>query len=367
MTVFTINMQTLSPLHIGDGGELRQDFDFVIHKERTYRLDEDAVLRAKEDALRPGRDGRYPPPGRLLDKDDFQNPELFRYVLRGALRSGKTYASLKSCIKDIHDQPYIPGSSLKGAIRTALAWMGWDERINGISKRDFDSRKRPKHAGDELERKLFGKDPNHDLLRALLVSDLFGPQKPGEGIIVANAQVLTKKSAASPVELEAVKGDVAFTGSLTIDDTIFSPEAEKQLHLGNRRHWLEELVPRIKSHSKARISELVNWFEHADGCEQIAGFYRQLEGAMLGDNQALIQLGWGSGWDGKTFWTHLQQDAHLFEWLVRDFRMQRAGRGSPRQPGDPFPRSKRAAMRIGDRVAKPAAPFGWILMEVNPA
>lgn len=364
MSTHPITLKTLSPIHIGDGNELRQGFDFVIHNNVTYRLDEDAILQAKESQLKPGAGGRYPVPGALLGAADFNNDRLFRYMVRGFPRSSKTDARVKSFIKDVYDRPYIPGSSLKGALRTALAWAGWKE-VNPTLDRSAVGRSRS-WAGQPLERKIFGRDPNHDLLRALQVSDLFGPSHAGEGLLLVNAQVLTKKSQGSPIELEALPGDIVFNGSLTVDETLFADLAERELHFKNRKHWLDELLPRVQAHSQKRIERLLAWFESAESCESVARFYRQLSGAKLGQNQALIQLGWGSGWDGKTFWTHLQKDPVLFEVLVSDFRLHRAGQGSPpRKPGDPFPRSKRAAMIVKEGVARAAAPFGWALVEIE--
>jgi CRISPR-associated protein Csm5 len=364
MSNFELSLQTLSPLHIGDGDELRQNFDFAVHEGRTYRLNEDAILLAKADVLRPNREGIYPTPGQLLAAPDFLNPTLFRYSLRGFPRSSKTDARLKSFIKDIYDRPYIPGSSLKGAIRTALAWTGWQE-VRPHLDRSTLGRSRS-WAGQPLERKLFGPDPNHDLLRALHVSDLNGPGGPGSGLMLVNAQVLTRRNAGSPIELEAVAGDVSFTGSLTIDDLLFSEVNEKELHFNNRKHWLDEMIPRIQAHSKARIGELAQWFSAADNCEAIAQFYARLAGASLGPRQALLQIGWGAGWDGKTFWTHLQKDKLLFEQLVTDFRLHKAGRNTPpRRTGDPFPRSKRAVMVVKDQVLRAARPFGWVLIELE--
>jgi len=365
MTVYHVTLKTLTPLHIGDGDELRQDFDFATHNDRTYRLDEDAILSAKE-AQWSSLKGDYPPPGRLLVDADYSNAALFRYVLNGVPRSKKTDARVKSHIKDVHDRLYVPGSSLKGGLRTALAWTGWGEVKPRLERASIGRNK--SWAAQPLERKLFGPDPNHDLLRALHVSDLHGPAKAGEGLILANAQVLTKKSAGSPVEMEAVKGDMAFEGSLTVDDTLFGEMAERELHFANRKHWLDEMMARAQKHSLARIQQLAEWFEHADNCEPIARFYRQLAAARLGANAALMQLGWGAGWDGKTFWTHLQSDTRLFEELVKDFRMHKAAPGSPpRKPGDPFPRSKRAAMVVKEGVARPAAAFGWVLVELKTA
>lgn len=374
MTVYNATIQTLSPLHIGDGVELRQDFDFVVKGNRTYRLDEDAILLAKETKLKLDKNRRYLPPGNQLDEADFEKNEYFRYVLRGAPRSGKTYASMKSFIKDSKDRPYIPGSSLKGALRTALAWTGWDEVKPKLDRAAVGNSK--SWAGQPLERKLFGPDPNHDLLRALHVGDLSLPKREngdeptaGEGLLIVNAQVLTPKNAQSPIELETLPGDITFTGSITIDDTLFSDMAEKELHFRNRRHWLSELTARAQAHSQSRIEELLEWFEKADQAYAgVANFYRQLKDAQLGANQALLQLGWGSGWDGKTFGSHLQKDPALFERLIADFRMHKAGKDSPaRKVGDAFPRSKRAAMTVKNRVAQAVAPFGWVLLELTEA
>ena len=358
MTVYDVTLQILSPLHIGDGGELRQDFDFVVKNGRTYRLDEDAILRAKEDQLKPDRSGQYPLPGRLLAEADYRNQALFRYVLPGAPRSAKSDARLKSFIKDVSDRPYIPGSSLKGALRTALAWVGWTEVRPKLDRAAIGRRR--SWAAQPLERKLFGPDPNHDLLRALHVSDLFGPDAAGGGLQVINAQVLTTKNAGSPVELEAMIGDVAFHGTLTVDETLFSSSAERELRFSNRKHWLDELMARAQQHSQARIAELATWYDKAEGCEAIARFYHQLNEARVAANGAVLQIGWGAGWDGKTFWTHLQSDARLFEQLVSDFRLHKAAPGSPpRKAGDPFPRSKRAVMAVKQGVARAVAPMGW--------
>ncbi len=362
MTTYQLTLQTLTPIHIGDGEELRHGFDFVIYQGRTWRLDEDAILQAKWDAMglhRPGR-VRYPLPGEVLQGADFRNDGLFRYILRGAPRSRKADARLKTFIKDHQDRPYIPGSSLKGALRTALAWTGWKEINPRLDRKAIGNRR--SWAGQLLERKLFGKDPNHDLLRALQVSDLHGELNPDEALAVVNAQVLTRGSLQSPIELEALLPNRTLTGTVTIEDYLFSPQAERELRFGRRKRWLDELLPRVQEHSRARIERLLAWFESVDGAERVAGFYRQLYGLKLSNNQALVQIGWGSGWDGKTFWTHLQANEPLFEKLMRDFRLQhRRARGAPPTRAKDFPVSRRVVVS----KEKIAAPFGWAVITLE--
>lgn len=368
MAVFKLKLTTLTPLHIGEGRELRKDFDFAVQNGFLYRLNEDAVLQAKISKLVPDRRGMYPLPGALLTAADYENMNLFRYILPGAPRSANTDARVQSCIKDVFDRPYIPGSSLKGALRTALAWAGWGEvRSAALDRADFG--RNSFWAAQPLERQIFGPNPNQDLMRALQVGDCVSPNTAGEMLIIANAQVLTLRTVGSPIELEAIGPNREFFGTLKVDDSLFSNEAEKTLHFGQRRRWLEKLVPRVQQHSLARIQKLEEWYGQVEGAERITNFYHKLASVTLAANQALIQVGWGTGWDGKTFWTHLQKNSDLFDQLVRDFRMNRAGRGY-RISGDPFPKSRRVVMAAkkdtnGQMVVKPAAPFGWCLLELD--
>jgi CRISPR-associated protein Csm5 len=371
MTTYKLTLRTLSPVHIGSGDEWRLGFDFVLHNGHTWIFNEDAILQAKWEQLgldQPVEKTGYPLLGSLLTEKDLEHAALFRYVLRGQPPSIKADARMKPFIKDPFDRPYIPGSSLKGAFRTALAWTGWKEiGLPPLKRNDIGNNRN--WAGKPLESKIFGRDPNHDLLRALQVSDLFGPKKAGEGLVALKAQVLTQKAAQSPIGLESLAGDVEFFGSLTIDQTLFQPIAAK-LGFSDRKHWLDQLIQRAQQHSQARLKILVDWFENitppAPSAEKIAAFYRQLQATKLSSGQALMQIGWGTGWDGKTFWTHLQKDEFLFEKLIADFRMDRAGRHSRRQPGDPFPSSRRVVMSGKKDEAKPVAPFGWVLITIEP-
>ncbi len=367
MTTYHLKLQTLTPVHIGTVDEWRLGFDFLLYNNQTWVLNVDAVLQAKEGQLQPDLKGHYPLPGAFITDSDLKNPSFFRYVLRGQPPSEKADARMKPFIKDPFDRPYIPGSSLKGALRTALAWTGWSDMKMPPLQRD-DIGKSKSWAGKPLEAKLFGKDANHDLLRTLQISDLFGPEKPGEGLIALKAQVLTQSAIQAPVGLETLASDIEFHGSMTIDETLFKPMAAK-LGFSNRKPWLDELLPRAQKHSRSRISRLVKWFEQvappAPNVERIIGFYRQILSLNLASNQAIIQIGWGAGWDGKTFWTHLQQNSVLFEKLIMEFRMDKAGKFSKRKPGDPFPTSRRVAVSGKKDEAKPVAPLGWVLVEIN--
>ena len=354
MTVYSVKLETLSPVHIGNGKTLKRDFDFVTHGNITYCLNVDLILREKEDQWKNNK-GSYPLPGKLLRADEYKN--FSRYTMRGIPRSVLSNAEVKSFIKDVYDYPYIPGSSLKGALRTALAWNGWNEVKPKLNRNAIGHRR--SWAGQRLEKKIFGRDPNHDLLRALQVSDMMQEKKKDKGLILVNAQVLTQNDAGSPIELEALKAGISLQGSIKIDDALFEDWAEDKLHFQNRKHWLYELIPRVNAHTQNRIDPLINWFNDA-GITKIAKFYTQVRDAKVGSHQAIFQLGWGGGWDSKTFGSHLKKNEHLFKKLLSDFRM-RKGHG----PIKDFPVSKRLVVKDDGTNIYPLAPFGWVLMTME--
>ncbi len=368
MSTYRLQVEILTPLHIGTGEELRHRFEYVVHQNKTWRLDVDRILESRYEEWQKltQRAGKMVTPAQLLRETDFQqHPEFFRYVLAGMPRSEKTYAALRECIKDPWDRPYIPGSSLKGAIRTALAWAGWEEAGIRLTRQSIG--RRAKFAAQPLEKRLFGPNPNRDLLRALQISDLHGPKKAGERLAVLNAQVVTRDGLQAPIPLEAVVG-ATFEGTLKVDDYLFSRHAQK-LGFRDRQHWLTaEFLPRLRRYSRARMEALADRFafyarHNIPGAADLVTFYQRLLTMRLPDNAVFLTVGWGTGWDGKTFWTHLQRDQGLFENLVRQYRLQRRPRGAPpRKPGDVFPSSRRVAVRGGKIVA----PFGWVLLRLYP-
>jgi CRISPR-associated protein Csm5 len=358
VTTYQLTLTTRSFLHIGDGQELHQDFDYAVFNGRTYRLNEDAILEDRGEAALAR--GRVPPPGRLLEPNDFQQGHYFRYILPGEPRSEKTYAMVRSCIKDVHDRPYIPGSSLKGALRTALAWAAWGEM--GLSWRLDGLDNRAKFASQPLEKRIFGRDPNHDLLRALRVSDLHGPQRPEDSLALANVQVVTHGGRGSPVELEVIRPKTVFTGTLSVDDYLLG-QAAGRLGFDGKQHWLSEMMLRVQRHSRQRLEQLSQWYQAAPECEKVQGFLQEL--ARFAERFVFLQLGWGAGWDSKTFGSRLQENPGQFEALIADrrYRLQPVrGRNKPgRRAGDPFPESRKVIISQD----RPVAPLGWVMLEMR--
>ncbi len=357
---YRVKISLLTPLHIGNGRVLLHEYDYTIANGKTWRINETALLDAQNvDDPHLAEQLMGAKPAQLLDPADFRpDSGFFRYVLSGAPRSKAEGAQLWEQLKDPFDKPYLPGSSLKGALRTALAWHAWQAR--GLRPDPTQVGRRREWAALAYEQRLFGRDPNHDLLRALHVGDS-KPVEPAQ-LMIVNARVLTRGGRlGSPIELEALRTDTSLVLALKIDRALFTEWARRAELPREGRDWLERLPQIVQAHSADRIRRELTWFGQISNATRLQDFYRQLSQARLGNRQCLLQLGWGAGWEDKTFGSRLQADQRFMERIISDYHLARGSR----KPGDPFPKSRRVAVGFRDGQEYPASPLGWVLMEME--
>lgn len=360
--LYDVTVMTLTPVHIGSGRELWHEYDYVIRNRRTWRINEDALLDAQDvEDPRLAEQLAQSRPAELLKPGDFrEDSPFFRYVLLGQPRSTGEGAQLREQLKDAFDRPYLPGSTLKGALRTALGWYAWGQRKLEPEGRLLNRDRR--FAARQYEAILFGKDPNHDLLRALQVSD--SEPLDVDRLMVANARVINRRGELkAPIEMEAIRPDSAFRLTIKIDRQLFSEWAQRQkLHLSGGE-LLEQLPRVVGTYVRQHCRREAAWFNGVRDGTRIAQFYQQLARAKTGDRQFLIALGWGTGWENKTFGSRLADNPAFMQRILRRGRRQNnAGEGIA------FPASRRVFVGVTEdgqgrrRETVQAAP-GWCLVE----
>ncbi|MCP4538874.1 MAG: type III-A CRISPR-associated RAMP protein Csm5 [Chloroflexi bacterium] len=354
---YSLNLMALSPLHIGTGRELLRDYDYAVHKGYTWRIDEDALLDA---ALGEGEFDETllrRPAAELLQPDDFRpDASLFRYVVKGIPRSKQKGAHLREQIKNVFDQPYLPGSSLKGAFRTAIFDHALAQNPQALDTRRLKDNR--KWAAQPIERALLGRNPNYDLLRALHVADSI-PLPANKSLSIENVQVITGGQPGSPIEVEALRTQVRLRASVKLDLSLFTAQAERELHLKDRLQWLQGLMTICRARVTPILAAERDWFAKRYPRSPVVGFYAQLHDLVtsMPDHRCLLQVGWGGGWINKTVGQRL--DDRQREDVIRNYRLARG----KRQRGDPFPRSRRVVL---DTQGQPVAPLGWVLIEMKP-
>jgi len=368
--IYDVTVTTITPLHIGSGHELLNEYDYAIRSGRTWRIDEDALLDAQNvNDPRLAEQLARLAPAQLLNPEDYQpGSRFFRYSLLGAPRSTGEGAQLREQIKDAFDRPYLPGTAIKGALRTALGWYIWGAR--NIEPESHRLKRRREFAAQEYEQMLFGKNPNHDLMRALHISD----SSPIEvdRLMVANARVINRRGELkAPIEMEAIRPETEFRLTLKVDRQLFSDWAKKGgLNLSGET-LLTQLPQVVGEHTQQQLTREATWFGGTQGGVRIAQFFQQLSQTKMGRRRFLIALGWGTGWESKTFGTRLLGNKPFMRYILSEYRLSRSRRGGSDSDKEiVFPASRRVFVGLmqdtqGRRVEAPQAVPGWCLVEMK--
>lgn len=370
-STFRLTVTTLTPLHIGTGNTLLRDFDYVTHDGKTWVISEDALadlLLDYEDELAKMAAGR--PASELLKSEDFHaDSPLFRYVLPGEPRSQNPGSVLQEQIKDPWDRPYIPGSSLKGALRTALFYAGYGGRNLQFRVAPSNDRINVKYVAQPLERDVFannvssGKAPNHDLLRALQISDS-APDEQKRLQIVNVTVSKNSQPSGSPIELEAIPSDVSFEMSLALDGYLLSNQIRRELgYVDDQLGWAQGLPQIVNSWTQDRLNiesqtnRSSNW---KNTFEQIKPVVDRFVADQT-SSEFIVQLGWGGGWDSKTLGKRLTDNKTEFSKLVNDSRYKMLRKGNF-VVGDVYPKTRRA---IVTRKMQPISLLGWVWVRME--
>lgn len=367
---YKVRVELLSPLHIGSGrADLVYDYDFVMEGDRILVMDIDKVLEAvPEGALRqPGE----PTISRLL-RSPQQRGACVAYSLRFRGAGPPSPQSLREYIKDGFGRPYLPGSSLKGAIRTALAWAQYLPPLNarelGESTREADQ---------NLERQWFvpatdveRRDlPHYDLLRSLKVGDLYPVGQAVMEALAVNTFSLRERSlrqrSPQPTFLEALGLGTVLEGEMALETYLFSAQAAK-LNFKAKSPLLRDMVQHYRDFAGALIQKELEFYRGY--APALVTFYErlELEQEKLSGHQFLLQIAWGAGWRAKTIGTKLEPreiEAVSNRWRRRDGRLElERWQRSPTFPNI-FPKTRRLVLG-GTQEAR--EPLGWVRVELTP-
>jgi CRISPR-associated protein Csm5 len=295
---FPIALTPLSPLHIGDGSQL-EAYEYTVVKERFYRILLDRLLTKLSAAERETLN-------RYVERDlvglrkfvrEHFSPEIAEYQAAASPRFREVYEEKLGQARNqlivfpflrSMGRPLIPGSSLKGALRTAIL-----NQLISAPIADSDA--------GRLEAKMLGylgeRGPSipNDPLKGLRVSDVsLSPEH-----IVAE-QIETKKKEGGrladlslqilqEVTVSVVTGqEIALSGEVRIYEGFLNQQTAP-LKQGLR--WIAEACNAFYRDQVLSAEE-----QYFRGLKSIEDVYLRIRQA-LGPNSFLVRLGWGSGLD----------------------------------------------------------------------
>jgi len=345
-----VKLTTLSPLHIGSGHVYTQ-FDTMVKGDYLYviEIDDTAKLLMKngktpeeiskvilEKAQQAGIKA-------LIEYYKLEPETIATHKIRldcSRVSFNEVHGFIKSPLYNIN---YLPGSSIKGAIRTALLWYHLSK--NGITF-NMDNYQQGKKDIDSIENNELGTF-NNSIMKYLHISDSIDKEQKQSCLMEINLASLGQTS----VYYECLQSDETFGVLMKLDK-----ERAKDL----RNHYLLEpatLINACNAFSEYQILEDCKYLKNNNLLDQsLNGFYDNLAQKMnnLTPNECIVRLGWGGGWLSKTF-TSLIKDKHS------DFFNQNKVFFGDRKEisAQDFPKSRRFVVRGGVCMST----LGWVKLK----
>jgi len=317
-----IQIQTLTPVHIGSGNMLQNNTDFVVQRsgddQFIYIVDDRKILDLIGEehldhwvASIEKKESTVELVKRFAPKASIRDYTAERITCFANVGPNDT---LKEIIHDGRGKPYIPGSSIKGAIRTAvlaemIAAYADEDRIEEIAEKVVTVHKGKKIvSATEVEKDLFGKDPNSDIFRFVRVGDAYFE----DDCMIAsrminlnirnNRESLLDKDKAQLIEAIGLKEKSIFEMKIDTEYYYFAKRKYPQLgKLPENLQSLTALFASINNHTKKLVeSEITYWQDiHKDGSED---YIESMEiildeiNGINGSDSCVLRVGHASGW-----------------------------------------------------------------------
>lgn len=373
-------LETITPVHIGSG-ELLNHIDGCYVNGMWYHIDLDKVIEHpntdvnKLTSEMSRRGFRW---NQFLSQNHMDAEELSDYSL--PCTQSPEEVDIREAIKSIGNRPYIPGSSLKGALRNLLLAhiLGDNEENYKKSQHQLEllinqktqGNPRGEQPAQQIEKIAFGKNPNHDLLRTLQVSDteplLSDVLEIGTAWTVtinSNNRLVKKINRGTEYKnfVQQIKTSQTLTFTIKIDDLLFREREKEQLGFTDFQLKSLQEIPEICHYLTAQYLHSEQDFLKFYKLPEIAKFYDKLTKIHknLSDEEFLMQIGWGTGYNAKTVTELFTNDAELpVDWMDLRERFRLGESRSTRGEYDEheFPKTR----RILYRGQNPISPLGWV-------
>lgn len=321
-----VNITTLTPVHIGSGNMLQYNSDFV-HVEKVNSdvkylqvIDDRRILELiGEDhiddwilSIERGDDTkefvkRFAPNSKFID---YSKRRLYSYIDKNDLKKGTT---LKEQIHDGFGIPYIPGSSIKGAIRTSiLASLAYK-----VSGKEEKVSKNNRFGASTIEDELFGNMTN-DIFRFIHVGDAFFEKNSEIAIMlemflnITRSDSLRPKSDKKPQIVEAIGLEENASLEIRIKNDTYQ-WTKKQLHtlgtLPAEMAELPSLFELINKHTAKLVDEEIDYWREIgktgveNYIETMSDIRNEITACVPG-KECVLRLGHAIGWRFTTgAWT----------------------------------------------------------------
>lgn len=313
-----IKLSTLTPVHIGSGNFLQNNMDFVQDYDGDdsflYVIDPKKILEyvgiERIDEWVKAIENRQ------NIKSFVKNAKPKDYSSRSILSFSdvKSSDTLKECIHNGMGLAYIPGSSIKGAIRTAVL-ATYSGNLNGleemIDKSDIDRNtgevKKKKASAQKVESELFGGDPNTDFFRFIQIGDAYFDEECEVATNLINLNQTHKDTLLDESKhqiVEAIGSGLDSEFQMKIAKNFYEFSKSRCVKIGNMPTEIQSvssLFDVINEHTKKLVNEEIEYWENcriqgAEGyIENMNNILDEVNNCQKG-KECILRIGHASGW-----------------------------------------------------------------------
>ncbi|NPV86939.1 MAG: type III-A CRISPR-associated RAMP protein Csm5 [Anaerolineae bacterium] len=327
-----LHVEVYSPLHIGSGERIPYKL-LLLDDDSLTVVDEGKLIdwAAKDEKRSDRLVAFFEDPKQSLSDFLQQNRSIsLQQVQKYQITNNAVGKGMLSEVLEFiktSGAPYLPGSSVKGVLRSALirgfllesrstleqvqqkAAEVIGEHAKGVA---FGKKSRAKPGG-VIEPLVMvpnsgiksGKYPNYDISRAIQLGD--APPVSPQSLQLSEVRLfsLNQKGALAykgnfSIFAETIPLQTEFDLPMTINSYLFQSPAVEQLGFADRQALIGKLAGYCKSASNELIDQEIDFYANA-GERRLKEFYENLKAEQADFKSAFfLPLGWGSGYDAKT-------------------------------------------------------------------
>jgi CRISPR type III-A-associated RAMP protein Csm5 len=377
---YKIKATVLSPVLIGNGNILNK-MDFIIDHS-FLKLCDIENIPINEDKLFLSIEKYSSLKDILLENKIILSDIEYRNKIGINCRE-ENFNKIIEQIKDVNNNPYIPGSSIKGSIRTAFLYYFLEndnnllKQLSSSIEKSLDNARGKKDIFKNAEKTLFGGDPTTDIFKCISISDS-SPMKSDhlkveeiKTVSIDNNQkykwkVFGKNPNTSDIDIgtsiyiEAIQEETNFKFDIIIDSYLLN-----EAHFN--KHMIKEIlldknkfIDVLFSYSGNKYNEEVEFIEKygIKNNKKLYNNYMKIykkeddeRRFILEDDEFLLPIGYGTGQGLKTVFSLL--DKKLQERLRFELGLGKIIKGKLIFP---YSKTRKCIIRNGE----PLYPLGWI-------
>ena len=344
-----IKIETLSPIHIGNGTFLQKGNDYIVEEDYIDVLSLDKlgiIIGTDNTTIQEWTEAIEKGNGELFVKGKIHGYSYKDYTKRrieSSIKIDQRQNTLKECIHDGMGYPYIPGSSIKGAIRTAV-FSSLARKIISSKLNSEENKKKWKNVIAGMENELLHfqdrgkKSPANDIFKFLQTGDAYFEKGVEKAVEQINLNITKKASLldnSKPQMVEVIRKGVSSKFRLSIKDDFYHYSGINDIH---------DLFKMISDHTYNLLCDEIEFWARGDGSQYNGqdDYLDQLEIILdtideCQPNECFLRIGQASGWRFVTGAWLEEIDKEYFNNDIVPLCRPR----NDRYIGYPFPKSRR--------------------------